>query len=82
MSIQEPEDVARIMALIPVEPRPALSRQEFTNRVEQLVKLFGVEAISDGKGVWYVGGLDPRDDALVHALSNLLERRFPIELEH
>lgn len=70
-------EVAKLLALMPVQEAGGLSREELLSRRVDLYNIFGIGAIAVKEGIEYRPGVGPEDQPLLAALEELLERRFP-----
>lgn len=70
-------EVAKLLALLPVQEAGGLSKEEWIRRLADLYNLFGIGAVADKDGIEYQPGVGPDDQPLHAALEELFERRFP-----
>lgn len=70
-------EVAKLLALMPIQEAGSLSTEELLSRRVDLYNVFGIGAVARDGGVEYQPGVGPDDQPLLAALEELFERRFP-----
>lgn len=76
MSFPELSDVTKIMALVPVVESRALSREDYLERLCDVLRLIDIPARPFAGGIEFEGGLQQENQPLANAIANLVERRF------
>jgi hypothetical protein len=73
----DPSEVAKLLALMPVQAAARLPRDEEIQRRVTLYNVFGIGAVGVEDGIEFDPGVGPEDQPLHAALDALFVRRFP-----
>jgi hypothetical protein len=77
MEVGDPFAIERLVATIPVRSLGQLDRLDYLQRLEDVLRLFAIDAVSDGHGIEFRGdGVAEDDQPLVSAIATLAARRF------
>lgn len=77
MSVPDSFLFERLTSIIPVRVVSTLERAEYVERLQDVLRLFDIDAVSDGRGIHFDGpGVGEEDQPLVAALTTLVSRRF------
>jgi hypothetical protein len=72
----DPGEIGRITDGIPVRVSTTLAVEEYAQRASEILRLFDIPAAPLRGGIEFDPGVEPDDQALVWAVTNLVSRRF------
>ncbi|MCW3492549.1 hypothetical protein [Microbacterium sp. SSM24] len=72
----DPAEISRIADQIPVRVSMTMEVEGYAERASEILKLFDIHAAPLRGGIEFDPGVEPGDQALVEAVTNLVARRF------
>jgi hypothetical protein len=72
----DPGEIGRIADRIPVRISTTMVVEEYAQRASEILRLFDIPAAPLRGGIEFDPGVEPDDQALVWAVTNLVSRRF------